>query len=97
MILILIPLCAMAGIAFAEISGIPQTFSNWLFDKFGIGRTIKHSAVKIPLRFKPFDCSFCLSFWVCFSLNLYLDNMVFVSVVYGLASAYLSILLKKLL
>jgi hypothetical protein len=38
-----------------------------------------------------------LAFWVCFSLNLYLDNIWAMSFIYGLSASYLSILLKKLL
>jgi len=95
--LITIPLSAMAGITFAELSGIPQAFSNYLFDKYNIGRIVKGSPLRFPYRLKPFDCSLCLAFWVCFSLNLYLDNIWALSFVYGLSASYLSVLLKKLL
>lgn len=54
------------ALVFAEWSGIPQGFSSWLY-KIGIYRRGLYT--KTRYRLKPFDCGFCLTFWIALIQN----------------------------
>jgi len=86
---------------FAEFSGIPQHVKSWLAKKkiwYKVPSTVStfSSPVRFPRRIKPFDCSLCLSFWICLYLSHYKAGQPIMESV-GLAciSAVLSVLIVK--
>lgn len=87
---------ACLGFSFAEISMIPQTFSRWLLTEFNIGTKLKgYEYAKTPLRLKPFDCGYCLSFWVALLSSLYFNYIVITGVMIAFAATIVAILFKK--
>jgi hypothetical protein len=88
---------ACVGFSFAEVSMIPQMFAVWLCDEFDIGRKIPgYDYVRRPYRLKPFDCGYCLSFWVAFLSALYFNYGIVASLIIAFTSSVASILIKKL-
>ena len=78
--LILVIGSACLGFSFAEVSMIPQMFSVWLRDRFNLGNAIPaYKFLKSPYRLKPFDCGYCLSFWVAFLSALYFNYMILIA------------------
>lgn len=97
-ILFLIIGSACVGFSFAEVSMLPQAFSKWLLEKFNIGKDVKgYQYIKVPYRLKPFDCGYCLSFWVGL-ISAYDFSVEFIfSIMIGFAASIVAILLKKYL
>lgn len=58
---------AALAIMFAELSGIPDVIKQLILP-FWHTKTIDKR--KLPRRIKPFDCSLCLSFWICLYLSI---------------------------
>jgi hypothetical protein len=88
---------ACVGFSFAEVSGVPQALSRFLYNQFNIGKKVKgYQYVKVPLRIKPFDCGYCLSFWFGFISALQQTNIVY-SLMIGFGASIVAILFKKLL
>jgi len=88
---------ACVGFSFAEVSGVPQAFSRWLLSQFNIGKNVKgYQYVKVPLRIKPFDCGYCLSFWFGF-ISALQQTDVLTSLMIGFGASIVAILFKKLL
>lgn len=88
---------ACVGFSFAEVSNIPQTFARWLCDELGFGKKMPgYSYITVPFRLKPFDCGYCLSFWVAFLSALYFNYNIVTALIIGFTSSVVSILLKKL-
>lgn len=93
------------GVVFAEYSGIPNTIKKWLmvnkiWYKKGYslnGQFVSANDGKLfPRRIKPFDCSLCLSFWIClFLIHFKADQLWIESVGYSCVSATLSIIIIK--
>jgi hypothetical protein len=54
-------------------------------------------AWKAKLRFKPFSCSMCMSFWISLIYLLVLQTQPFNAVMLAGATAYLTSPLKRLL
>lgn len=89
---------AAVGFSFAEVSQIPQTLSKYLLDTFNIGKSLKgYSYVKIPYRLKPFDCGYCLSFWVGFLSAYYYNSEIIISLMVGFSASILALLIKKII
>jgi hypothetical protein len=90
---------ASVGYSFAELSGVPQGLSQWLYDKFNIGKKVNgFEYIKTPLRLKPFDCGYCLSFWTGFLTTFYFDYAdLILSVMVGFTASVIASLLKKYL
>jgi len=87
---------ACLGFSFAEISMIPQSLSRWLFDRFNIGNKLKgYDFIKTPLRLKPFDCGYCLSFWVALLSALYFNYIMLVALMIAFAASIVAVLFKK--
>lgn len=87
---------ACLGFSFAEISMIPQMISKYLLDEFNLGKkVIGYNYLKTPYRLKPFDCGYCLSFWVAFLSALYFNYIILFALMIGFASSIIAILLKK--
>ena len=96
--LILILGSAAIGFSFAEVSMIPQMFSLWLRDRFNIGKSLKiYKYLKTPYRLKPFDCGYCLSFWVAFLSALYFNYIILFALMIGFGASIVAITLKKYL
>lgn len=86
------------GYSFAELSNIPQSIANYLNDRWNIGKKIEgYEYVKLPYRLKPFDCGYCLSFWVGLFSTLYFYYGLILSLMVGFTSSVLASLLKKYL
>lgn len=95
--LLLIVGSACVGFSFAEVSMIPQTFARWLCDEFDLGKRMPgYSYITVPFRLKPFDCGYCLSFWVAFLSSLYFNYNIVTALIIGFTSSVVSIILKKL-
>lgn len=89
---------ACVGFSFAEVSMIPQLFSKWLLQEFDFGKKVEnYQYFKTPYRLKPFDCGYCLSFWVSFLSSLYFNYGIVASLIIGFTSSVIAILLKKLI
>ena len=87
---------ASVGFSFAEISNIPQTFARWLCDEFDFGKRMKgYEYIKTPYRLKPFDCGYCLSFWVAFLSSLYFNYNIITALMIGFSASIWAILYKK--
>jgi hypothetical protein len=87
---------ACLGFSFAEISMIPQMFSRFLLSEFNIGSKLKgYEYAKTPLRLKPFDCGYCLSFWVALLSALYFNYIIITALMIGFAATIIAILFKK--
>jgi hypothetical protein len=87
---------ACVGFSFAEVSNIPQIFARWLVDEFDLGTKMPgYSYITQPFRLKPFDCGYCLSFWVAFLSALYFNYNIVTALIIGFTSSVIAILLKK--
>lgn len=87
---------ACVGFSFAEVSGIPQALSLWLRNEFDFGKTLPgYQYMKTPYRLKPFDCGYCLSFWVAFLSALYFNYVLITALMIGFVASIVAILLKK--
>ena len=87
---------ACVGFSFAEVSMLPQAFSKWLLDKFNIGKDVKgYQYIKVPYRLKPFDCGYCLSFWVGVLSSYSFNCNLIAAVMIGFAASIVAILFKK--
>lgn len=87
---------ACIGFSFAEISRIPQTISQWLLDEFNLGKRIHgYTYLKTPYRLKPFDCGYCLSFWVGSLSALYFNYNIILALMIGFIASIVVILFKK--
>ena len=88
---------ACIGFSFAEVSGVPQAISRWLLSQFNFGKRVKgYNDFKMPYRLKPFDCGYCLSFWIGFSSGLIYTNILF-SLMIGFSASIVAITFKKFL
>jgi hypothetical protein len=97
-ILFLIIGSACVGFSFAEVSMIPQKFSGWLLQTFNLGKKVKgYQFVKVPYRLKPFDCGYCLSFWVGLLSTYNLGHGLINAIMIGFASSIVAVILKKYL
>jgi hypothetical protein len=68
------------------------SLAYFLIDVYGLGYKLK-KWFKIKGRVKPFDCNYCLTFWVCVVLYFvpeYYSN--FIALTFG--AAYLSKFIK---
>ena len=96
--IILILGSAAIGFSFAEVSMIPQAFALWLRDRFNIGKSFDgYKYIKTPYRLKPFDCGYCLSFWVAFLSAMYFQYNILFSLMIGFGASIVAITLKKYL
>ena len=96
--MILILGSAAIGFSFAEVSMIPQTLALWLRDRFNIGKALDaYKYLKVPYRLKPFDCGYCLSFWVAFLSALYFNYIILFALMIGFGASIVAITLKKYL
>lgn len=96
--LLLIIGSACVGFSFAEVSGIPQAFANFLYNKFDLGNPVKgYQYIKTPYRLKPFDCGYCLSFWFSFLASYYIGYELLFALIFGFMSSIVAIILKKVL
>jgi hypothetical protein len=87
---------ACLGFSFAEVSMIPQMFSRFLLSEFNIGNKLNgYQYAKTPLRLKPFDCGYCLSFWVALLSALYFNYIIITALMIGFAASIVAILFKK--
>lgn len=95
-IILLVIGSACVGFSFAEVSQIPQAFSRFLLEKFDIGQELKqYNGIKVPYRIKPFDCSYCLSFWVGFLYAYSAEFPVIEALMVGFASSIVALILKR--
>lgn len=95
--LLLIIGSACVGFGFAEITQIPQGVSRFLLEQFNLGKKVKgYEYVKVPYRLKPFDCGYCLSFWIGFLSSYYFGYELIVSIMIGFIAGIVSILIKKI-
>lgn len=95
-IILLVIGSACLGFSFAEVSQIPQNLSRLLLEKFNIGKELKqYNGIKVPYRLKPFDCSYCLSFWVGFLYSYSVDLAIIESLMIGFASSIVALILKR--
>ena len=89
---------AAIGFSFAEVSMIPQMFSKWLCNRFDIGKSLDaYKYLKVPYRLKPFDCGYCLSFWVAFLSAIYFNYIILFALMIGFGASIVAIILKKYL
>lgn len=89
---------AGCGFSFGELSGIPQSITNYLHERFDFGKKVQgYDYIKMPYRLKPFDCGYCLSFWIGLFSTLYFDYGLLLSLMVGFTASVLASLLKKYL
>lgn len=89
---------ACFGFSFAEVSGIPQAFSRFLYNRFNLGSNVKgYQYIKTPYRLKPFDCGYCLSFWVGLLSSYYIGYELLFALMFGFSASVVAIILKKAL
>lgn len=95
-IILLVIGSACVGFSFAEVSQVPQNISRLLLEKFNIGQELKqYNGIKVPYRLKPFDCAYCLSFWVGFLCAYSSEFTLIASLMIGFASSIVALILKR--
>jgi hypothetical protein len=77
---------ASLAVLFSEISQVPQAIRSYI-----------NSGLIKPIKFKPFTCSLCMSFWISIAYSIYtLNDIGEIIFIVGVAPI-LSILITKLI
>jgi hypothetical protein len=92
---------------FAELSLLPQNFTDWLMSKSILYKEYDGTSSKvvfnrytdklrIPIRLKPFDCTKCLGFWMGLTYSYFVYDSLLLAVLIGGVCSFISMTISKL-